>query len=348
MIDIDGRQIAIDEPPYIIAEMSANHDGSLQRAKRTIFKAKSAGADAVKIQTYTPETMTLNCDNSDFVISDGLWRGRTMYDLYSEAHTPLEWHKELFAYARKIGITIFSTAFDESAVDLLISLDTPAFKIASFEITDLPLLEYVGSKNKPIILSTGMASLGEVAEAVETIRKTDNKNILLLHCISSYPAPVENSNLNRLTLLRKEFGLPVGLSDHSTGNLVASAAVAIGAVAIEKHFKIDNSETGPDSSFSILPRQLTKLCNDCKNVWRAMGKSQSKITKDEVENKRFRRSLYFVEDAKKGSRITIKQIKRVRPAHGLEPKYYKSIIGKKLVKNVKRGDRVQWSCFEKD
>ncbi len=348
MIDIDGRQIGIEKPPYIIAEMSANHDGSLQRAKRTIFQAKSVGVDAVKIQTYTPESMTLNCDNGDFIINDGLWRGRTLHDLYNEAHTPLEWHKELFTYAKEMGITIFSTAFDESAVDLLISLDTPAFKIASFEITDLPLLEYVGSQNKPIILSTGMASLGEVAEALETIRKTDNKNILLLHCISSYPAPIENSNLQRLTLLRREFGLPVGLSDHSTGNLVASAAVAVGAVAIEKHFKIDNRETGPDSSFSILPGQLKKLCNDCQNVWRAMGKSQSNTKNDEAENKRFRRSLYFVKDVKKGSRITLEQIKRVRPAYGLEPKYYKSILGKKLVKNVKRGDRVQWSCFEND
>lgn len=251
---IGTREVSNKFPPYIIAEVSANHNGSIVRAKETILAAKKAGVDAVKIQTYTPDTMTINVQNPDFYIKDGLWKNRSLYDLYGEAYTPFEWHKELFLFAKEIGITLFSSPFDESAVDLLESLNVPVYKVASFEIVDLTLIRYIASKNKPMLISTGMASLNEIGEAIESARSVGNNKIALFHCISSYPAPIAETNLNSIQLLRKEFNIQVGLSDHTIGNLASVIATSLGASIIEKHFTINRSNGGVDSSFSLEPK----------------------------------------------------------------------------------------------
>tara|TARA_A100001015_G_scaffold315353_1_gene426974 strand:- start:820 stop:1857 length:1038 start_codon:yes stop_codon:yes gene_type:complete len=331
--------------PYIIAELSANHGGSISRAKKSISEAAKCGVSAVKIQTYTPDTMTIKCDKQDFYVSDGLWSGRQLYDLYEEAYTPFEWHKELFEHAKEVGITLFSTPFDETAVDLLESLNTPAYKIASFEIIDLPLLEYVSSKQKPIFLSTGMASKDEIQEAVNTIRKINDNEILLFHCISSYPTPTEKSHLRNIHYLREKFGVKVGLSDHTFSNLAAIVAIGMGAVAIEKHFKLDQEDCGPDSSFSLDVSQLSELVNDCNMAWSAKGKTSFRRADIEKENKVFRRSLYFINNLKKGDKIKESDIRRIRPGYGLSPKHYDEIIGKKLTKSVEKGDPVSWDDF---
>ena len=343
---INKRKISEDSPPYIIAELSANHGGSIERAKNSIFEASKSGADAVKIQTYTPDTMTISSNKADFLIKDGIWSGNNLYDLYKSAYTPFEWHKELFSYAKEIGITIFSSPFDETAVDLLDSLNVPAYKVASFEIIDHPLIEYIAKKNKPIILSTGMASINEISEAIETIKKVNNNlDVMLLHCISSYPTTAAESNLNNILTLKKEFNVEVGLSDHTTDNLAAIVAIGIGAVAIEKHFKLDDRDCGPDSSFSLNIPELSKFIIDCKEAWRSKGTFEFQRSKYEKKNTVFRRSLYFINDLKKGSTISEKDIKRIRPGYGLPPKFYKSIIGKKLSKDVERGDPVIWDVL---
>ena len=343
---INNFKISKLNEPYIIAELSANHGGSIERAKQSIYQAAKCGAHAIKIQTYTPDTMTIKSNKDDFVIREGIWSGSTLYDLYKTAYTPFEWHKELFSYAKEIGITIFSSPFDETAVDLLDSLNVPAYKVASFEIIDHPLIEYIAKKNKPIILSTGMASINEISEAIETIKKVNNNlDLMLLHCISSYPTTAAESNLNNILTLKKEFNVEVGLSDHTTDNLAAIVAIGIGAVAIEKHFKLDDQECGPDSSFSLNIQELSKFIIDCKDAWRSKGTFEFQRSKDEKKNIVFRRSLYFINDLKKGSTISEKDIKRIRPGYGLPPKFYKSIIGKKLSKDVERGDPVIWDVL---
>lgn len=343
---INNFKISKLNEPYIIAELSANHGGSIERAKQSIYQAAKCGAHAIKIQTYTPDTMTIKSNKDDFVIRKGIWSGSTLYDLYKTAYTPFEWHKELFSYAKEIGITIFSSPFDETAVDLLDALNVPAYKVASFEIIDHPLIEYIAKKNKPIILSTGMASINEISEAIETIKKVNNNlDIMLLHCISSYPTTAAESNLNNILTLKKEFNVEVGLSDHTTDNLAAIVAIGIGAVAIEKHFKLDDQECGPDSSFSLNIQELSKFIIDCKDAWRSKGTFKFQRSKDEKKNIVFRRSLYFINDLKKGSTISEKDIKRIRPGYGLSPKFYKSIIGKKLNKDVERGDPVIWDVL---
>ena len=346
MFKINNRIIGSSERPYIIAEMSANHNGSIERAKLTIKKAKECGANAIKMQTYTPDSMTIKCDRDDFKIKGGLWNGYNLHDLYKKASTPYEWHEELFKFAKEIGITIFSTPFDEKAVDILESLNTPAYKIASFELTDLTLIKYVAQKEKPMLISTGMGNLEEIRDAVETAQNNGCRDILLFHCISSYPTPIKHANIKMIETLKSEFNLEVGLSDHTIENTAAMTAIALGATAIEKHFILNRSDIGPDSSFSIEPKELKELVNNTNSCWEALGSSDFNRPKMESENKVFRRSLYFVKDMYPGEIITKNHVKRIRPGFGLSPKYLDKIINKKVLKRIKIGDRVTADLIE--
>lgn len=343
---INGREISLNTPPYVIAEMSANHNGSLESAFQIIKKAQQSGADAVKIQTYTPDTMTLNCNASDFQIHGGLWDGRTLYDLYGEAYTPWEWHKELFDYAKKMGVTIFSSPFDKTAVDFLENLNVPAFKIASFEIVDLPLIKYVASTEKPLIISTGMANDEEIEEAITAAREGGCKDLAILHCVSGYPAPASDYNLRTIPDMINRFGLVTGLSDHTLDNTTAIASVALGASIIEKHFTLNRSGGGPDDSFSLEPSELAALCHDSKTVWSALGRVDYGRKSSEVGNVKFRRSLYFVKDLRSGDILTPDSIRSVRPGFGLPPKFFDQIIGKQLKKIASKNTPVDWSYFE--
>lgn len=345
-IHIAGRSIGWGSAPYLIAELSANHNGSLERALATLEAAKQAGADAVKLQTYTAETMTLDCDLPDFQIRGGLWDGYTLYSLYREAETPFEWHRVLFEHARRLGITIFSTPFDESAVELLEGLDAPAYKIASFENTDLPLIRAVAKTGKPIILSTGMASLDEIAEAVDTAKSAGCDQIVLLHCVSSYPAPIEQANLRMITALANRFGVPVGLSDHTLGTTAAVAAVALGACVIEKHFTLSRADKGPDSEFSLEPEEFARLCEEARAAWRALGSADFVRPAAESGSRVFRRSIYFVRDLPAGSIVGPQDIRRIRPGYGLAPKHFDALIGRRLKVAVTRGTPTSWEMFD--
>lgn len=345
MFEISGRKIGEGQKPFIIAEVSANHGGSILRAKETILAAKKSGADAVKIQSYTPNTMTIDSDKEDFVISEGLWKGYNLYQLYQEAHTPFDWHKELFEFAKANEIILFSTPFDETATDLLNNLETPAFKIASFEITDLLLIEYVASKGKPMFLSTGMASFSEIGDALESCYKADNKDILLFHCISNYPAELSDSNLGDIKYIANNFDVEVGLSDHTITNTAAILSIALGASAIEKHFKLDDKYCGPDSSFSILPEQLSNLCKECELAFKAVKSNNLQRPIAEAANKKFRRSVYFINNLSKGQIVSENDIRRIRPGHGLAPKYFYKVVGRKLKCDVERGDPVSLDVF---
>lgn len=343
---IGPRKLSSDSPPYIIAEVSANHNGSIIRAKETILAAKNAGVDAVKIQTYTPDTMTIDVDNPDFFIADGLWKGRSLYDLYGEAFTPFEWHEELFTYARSIGVTLFSSPFDETAVDLLESLDAPAYKIASFEIVDLPLIRYIARLKKPMLMSTGMASIEEIGDAIESARSAGNNNIALFHCISSYPAPIAEANLNMIQILRKEFDVQVGLSDHTIGNLASVLATSLGATVIEKHFTISRADGGVDSSFSLEPDEMASLVKETGEAFNALGSPDFSRSSAEQPNKVFRRSLYFVKDIEAGELITNDYVRRIRPGFGLSAKFFDDVVGSRCAKSAKRGDRVTLEHFD--
>ncbi len=345
---INCREINLSTPPYIIAEMSANHNGDIQRAFDSILAAREAGADAVKIQTYTADTMTIDCDADDFQIKDGLWGGSSLYELYKEAQTPYEWHKPLFDYAKKIGITIFSTPFDETAVDLLEELDTPVYKIASFEMTDLPLIKYVAQTGKPMIISTGMANLEEISEAVEVAKENGCQDLVLLHCISAYPAPVEQSNLQTIPDLAKRFDVLTGLSDHTMGTTVSIASVALGACLIEKHFTLSRSDKGPDSEFSLEPNELKQLCQNTKIAWQSMGIAGYTRKSSEEENVKFRRSVYAIQNIKKGEKLTRENIGKIRPGFGLEPKYYETVLNKIAVQDIKQGTAFEWNFVKKD
>jgi len=323
--------------PFVIAELSANHNGSLERALATITAAKHCGADAVKIQTYTADTMTIDCDLPDFMIKGGPWNGYKLYDLYKKAQTPYEWHKPLFEHAKKVGINLFSTPFDETAVDLLESLNTPAYKIASFELTDLPLIEYVAKTGMPMILSTGMATEQEIQEAVTTAREAGCKELVLLHCISSYPTPMEQAHLHQIPALAEKFKVPVGLSDHTLGTTASVASVALGACVIEKHFTLSRADKGPDCEFSLEPHELKRLCEEVKSAWSALGSPGFGREKAEEGSKVFRRSLYIVQDVKKGEKLTAKNLRRIRPGHGLSPKCLKNFLGKKTNCNISKG-----------
>ena len=322
--------------------MSANHNGDLSRALKTIEMAKSCGADAVKIQTYTADTMTIDCEKEDFQIHGGLWDGYNLYRLYQWAQTPYEWHKPMFDHARKIGITLFSTPFDETAVDLLEDLNVPAYKIASFEAVDLPLIEYVARTGKPMIMSTGMANLEEITEAVDAARQGGCKDLILLHCISSYPAPVEQSNLRTIPDLAKRFDVISGLSDHTLGTTVPISSIALGASVIEKHVTLNREDKGPDSEFSLEPHELKKLCFETKEAWLALGEAGYERKPAEESNVKFRRSIFVVEDIKAGELVTKKNIRRIRPGNGLLPKHYKEILGRRVSCDLKRGTALEW------
>lgn len=339
-IEIDGRLIDVDHPPYVIAEMSANHNGRIEAAFRLIEEAKRAGADAMKIQSYTPQTMTLDCDSADFQIHGGLWDGWTLYKLYEWAQTPWDWHAPIFEYAHKVGITIFSTPFDSTAVDLLEDLNAPAYKIASFEANDLPLIRYVASTGKPMIISTGMADEAEIQEAIDAARGAGCKQLALLHCVSGYPAPSDEYNLRTIPDMQERYGALIGLSDHTLDNTTAIASVAVGACIIEKHFTLDRKGGGPDDSFSLEPADLTALCRDSKIAWKAMGSINYGRKASERANAQFRRSLYFVKPLAAGDTITSDAVRSVRPGYGLAPKYLPEVIGRRVNAAVQYGDPV--------
>lgn len=328
--EIAGRPIGQDHSPYVIAELSANHNGKLETALRIIDEAKKAGADAVKLQTYKPDTITLNCDSEDFKIRGGLWDGRTLYELYEEAHMPWDWHKPLFEHARQLGITIFSSPFDNTAIDLLEDLNAPAYKIASFEAVDLPLIKYAASTGKPMIISTGMADAEEIQEAIDAARAGGCKQLAVLHCVSGYPAPAEDYNLRTIPDMIERFGLVTGLSDHTLDSTTAITSVAMGASIIEKHFTLDRSGGGPDDSFSLEPSELAALCTGAKTAWSALGRVNYGRKSSEQGNVKFRRSLYFVKDMKAGDVITADCVRSVRPGFGLAPKYLNQIIGMRI------------------
>jgi N-acetylneuraminate synthase len=329
-MEIAGRRISANDPPFVIAELSANHNGSLERALAIVDSAMKAGADAVKIQTYRPDTITLDSDSEDFRIRGGLWDGRTLYELYEEAHTPWEWHKPLFEHARNIGITIFSSPFDTTAVDLLEDLNAPAYKIASFEAVDLPLIKYVAGTGKPMIISTGMADAEEIQEAVDAARAGGCRQLALLHCVSGYPAPAGDYNLRTIPDMIERFGVVIGLSDHTIDNTTAIASIALGAVIIEKHFTLDRSGGGPDDSFSLEPAELADLCKGVRTAWDALGKVDYGRKSSELANVKFRRSLYFVKDLAAGEVITSDAVRSVRPGYGAPPKLLDSVIGKRI------------------
>ena len=335
------------QQPYIIAEISGNHNGSIDRAKELIKIAKDCGASCVKLQTYSPETMTLNSDKKDFLIEGGLWDGYKLWDLYEWAQTPFEWHEELFRFSKEVEIECISTPFDESAVDLLEDLNTPFYKIASFEVTDLPLVKYIASTGKPIIMSTGMANESEISEAVEIIKKYNKEEFMLLHCISGYPTPIEDINLNTIKLLRDKFNCEIGLSDHTLGTFAASVSIGLGVKVIEKHFTFDRSEGGPDAAFSLEPAELKELVDATKRAHVALGEASYKIKDAERENLKFRRSIYVSKDIKSGDILTKENIKRVRPGYGMEPKYYNDVLGKKAKNDLEAGSPLLKEHIEK-
>lgn len=345
-MEIAGRPIGSDHPPYIIAELSANHNGSFEQALRIVDAAKAVGADAVKIQTYRPDTITLNASTDDFVVRGGLWDGRTLYDLYEEAHTPWDWHKPLFEHAQKQGITMFSSPFDFTAVDLLMDLNAPAFKIASFEVIDLPLIRYVASTGKPMIISTGMADDEEIEEAAQAARDGGCDQFALLHCVSGYPAPAADYNLATLPDMARRWGVPMGLSDHTLDNTTAIASVALGGSIIEKHFTLDRSGGGPDDSFSLEPAEFTQLCQGARTAWEAIGRIDYGRKSSEVGNVTFRRSLYFVQDLAPGDIVTAEAVRSVRPGYGLPPKHIDAVIGKRVSRVVKAHTPTSWDILE--
>ena len=336
-LTIAGRQIGPGRPPYIIAEMSANHNGAIDDAFAIIEMAKRCGADAVKMQTYRPDTITIDCDRPEFRIDGGLWDGRTLYDLYEEAHTPWDWHKPLFEKARQVGITLFSTPFDPTAVDLLEDLGAPAYKIASFEAVDLPLIGYVAQTGKPMIISTGMADETEIAEAIDSARSNGCRDLVVLRCVSGYPAPAADYNLATIPDMRARFGVPVGLSDHTLDNVTAIASVALGACAIEKHVTLDRNRGGPDDSFSLEEPDLANLCRDARIAWRALGTVSYGRKDSEKGTVQHRRSLYVVADVKAGEPFTENNVRSIRPGLGLPPKELPNVLGRRARSDVARG-----------
>lgn len=329
--------IGVSSPAYIIAEMSGNHAGSIENAKAIIRAAKEAGADCVKLQTYTPDTITMDCDNDYFHIGDGTWKGENLYQLYGKAYTPWEWHAELKEEAERVGIDFFSTPFDLTAVDFLEELGVEFYKIASFELVDIPLIEYVASKGKPIIMSTGMSTLTEIDEAVKAIRAQGNEQIVLLRCASAYPAITDEMNLNTMKNMGETFDVPVGLSDHSMGSVGAVTAVALGAKVIEKHFCLDRAIENPDSSFSMNPEEFAQMVKDIRQAEKAIGIVKYGATEQEKSSAVFRKSIFVVKNIKKGEKLTRENIRVIRPGYGLAPKYYKEILGQSALCDMERG-----------
>jgi pseudaminic acid synthase len=343
---IAGREIGPDHPPYVIAELSGNHNGEIGRALRLIDAAKKGGADAVKLQTYTADTITLDHDGPQFVIKGGPWNGRKLHDLYTEAHTPWDWHGALFEHARKIGIACLSSPFDFAAVDLLESLNVPAYKIASFEIVDTSLIAYAAGNGKPLIISTGMASEDEIVEAVNAAGAAGAGDVALLHCISAYPTPPEEANLRRMTRLAQQFGCVVGLSDHTLKNDVAVAAVALGACIVEKHLTLARADGGPDAAFSLEPDEFAQLVRGVRTAHAALGTGDMVRQKSEEGNVLFRRSLYVVADMQSGECFTESNVRSIRPGYGLLPKYLPDVLGHRARRALARGTALEWSMIE--
>jgi len=345
-ITIAGHAIGAHYPPYVIAEMSANHNGSIDNAFKIIEAAKQAGTDAVKLQTYRPDTITLDCDTEEFRIHGGLWDGKTLYQLYAEAHMPWEWHVPLFEHAHKLGITIFSSPFDNTAVDLLEDLNAPAYKIASFEAVDLMLIKYVASTGKPMIISTGMADVEEIEEAIAAAHDGGCKQLAILHCVSGYPAPAADYNLRTISDMIQRFDLVTGLSDHTLDNTTAITSIALGASIIEKHFTLNRNGGGPDDSFSLEPAEMAALCHGARTAWEAMGKIDYGRKSSEQGNVKFRRSLYYDKDMVVGDQINMESIRSVRPGFGLPPKYLNDLIGKHLRRSVAKNTPVALNDIE--
>lgn len=344
-ITIDGRAIGSNHAPYIIAEISGNHNGDIEKALELIRQAKIAGADAVKIQTYTADTMTIDCNQSDFMIDGGLWHGKQLYQLYQWAHTPWAWHQQLFDEAKRVGITLFSSPFDETAVDFLEQFNAPAYKIASFELTDLLLIEKVAATGKPMIMSTGMANQDEIQQAIDTAHNAGCNELLILHCISGYPTPINDANLMTIKRLQQDFTPAVGLSDHTLGVTAAITGVALGAVMVEKHFTMRRDEGGPDAAFSLEPDELSLLCQSSRDTWSALGKGDYSTKAAEKPNLKFRRSLYVVEDIKQGELLTEHNVRRIRPGFGLPPKHYQQVLGRIASQDILQGSALSWQML---
>ena len=345
-IVIDGKRIGNCYPPYLIAELSANHNGDINRAYKIMEEAKKAGADAIKLQSYTHETITIDCDSEEFQIHGGLWDGQTLYELYKGAHMPWEWHKPLFEKAKELGITIFSSPFDFTAVELLEELDAPAYKIASFELVDLPLIARVAKTGKPMIMSSGMANKQDIQDAVDCARQNGCAELIVLHCVSGYPAPPDEYNLKTIADISERYNVLSGLSDHTIDNATAVAAVALGACVIEKHVTMDRDGGGADDSFSLEPKELAQLCKDCKTAWQSLGKVNYEQTAAEKVNTKFRRSLYAVENITAGEKFSSDNIRSIRPGFGLAPKYYYDILSKKAKHDISRGTPLDWELIE--
>lgn len=345
-ISIAGRKIGPDQPPYVIAEMSGNHNGDINRAFALLEAAKAAGADAVKLQTYTADTMTIDHDGPGFIVKGGLWDEQQLYDLYKVAGTPWEWHEELFNKAAALDLTIFSTPFDPTAVDFLESLNAPAYKIASFELVDLPLIAKVASTGKPMIMSTGMATQEEIAEAVSAARAAGNEHIILLHCVSSYPTPPEQANIRTITDLAERYGTLAGLSDHTMGVTVPTVAVALGAVVIEKHFTLRRADGGVDSAFSLEAEELAEMCRNVRVAWQSLGQVHYGPTPAEVSNLTYRRSIYAVQDIPAGTPLTEENVRSIRPAFGLPPKHLSAVIGRKAKQSIPFGTPLSWDLVD--
>ncbi|TDN55627.1 pseudaminic acid synthase [Scandinavium goeteborgense] len=345
-IKINEREIGTNFPPYIIAELSANHNGDIARAFKIMEEAKAAGADAVKLQTYRADTITIDCDSEDFQIHGGLWDGQTLFNLYKGAQMPWEWHKPLFDKAKELGITIFSSPFDFTAVDLLEELGAPAYKIASFEAIDIPLIKYVAKTGKPMIISTGMADKQEIQEAIDAAREGGCKELVVLHCVSGYPAPAADYNLATIPDMADRFGVITGLSDHTIDNTTAIASVVLGASVIEKHVTLDRNGGGPDDSFSLEPQELFALCRDAKTAWQALGTISYERKESEKGNLKFRRSLYIVKDVKKGETLTAENVKSIRPGFGLPPKHYEDVIGRIVIEDIALGTPLHFGLIK--
>lgn len=346
-IEIARRKIGLGAPPFVIAEMSGNHNRSLERALEIVEAAAKTGAHALKIQTYTPDTMTLDLDEREFHISDpkSMWTGTSLYKLYGQAYTPWEWHKPIFDRARELGIIAFSTPFDDTAVDFLESLNVPCYKIASFENTDLPLIRRVAATGKPMIISTGMASVAELDETVRAAREAGCKDLVLLKCTSTYPATAANTNILTIPHLRELFGCEVGLSDHTMGVGVSVASVALGATVIEKHFTLNRADGGVDSSFSMEPAEMAQLVVETERAWQALGQVSYGITEAERPSLVFRRSIYIAQDMKKGDVLTPHNLRCVRPGMGLPPKFYDTLLGRSVNQDVKKGTAMSWQLL---
>ena len=346
-IAIAGRPIGPDYPPYVIAEMSGNHNGDIGRAFALIEAAKAAGADAVKLQTYTADTITIDHDGPGFMIEGGLWHGRKLHELYGEAHTPWDWHPRLFDHARAVGIACFSSPFDPTAVDFLESLGAPAYKVASFEIVDTPLVACMARTGKPLIISTGLASPEDITDAVAAARDAGARDIVLLHCTSGYPTPPDQMHLRTMPDLAAAHGTLVGLSDHTMGTAVAVAAVALGACVIEKHFTLARADGGVDSAFSLEPDELARLVADCRDAWSALGSVHYEEVEAEKAGRDLRRSLYVVADVKKGEPLTPENVRSIRPGHGMAPKHLYEVLGKPAARDLKRGEPLAWELIAK-